>query len=58
MTMASVWCREITAEDVMSAAQKRLDAEDEKRRRFAAGELGLDIYNFRPQLAEKGLTYE
>jgi len=46
------------AQDVMAAAQKRLDAEDEKRRRFAAGELGLDIYNFRPQLAEKGLKYE
>lgn len=46
------------AETVMAAAQKRIDAEDEKRRRFAAGELGLDIYNFRPALAEKGLTYE
>lgn len=47
-----------TAKDVMAAAQKRIDAEDEKRRRFAAGELGLDIYDFRPQLAQKGLTYE
>lgn len=46
------------AEQVMTAAQKRMDAEDEKRRRFAAGELGLDIYNFRPALAEKGLKYE
>lgn len=46
------------AEQVMAAAQKRIDAEDEKRRRFAAGELGLDIYNFRPALAEKGLKYE
>lgn len=46
------------AESVMEAAQKRIDAEDEKRRRFAAGELGLDIYNFRPALAEKGLKYE
>ncbi|WP_420861249.1 4-carboxy-4-hydroxy-2-oxoadipate aldolase/oxaloacetate decarboxylase [Algirhabdus cladophorae] len=43
---------------VMDATQKRLDAEDEKRRRFAAGELGLDIYDFRPVLAKKGLTYE
>lgn len=46
------------ADQVMSAAQKRLDAEEEKRRRFAAGELGLDIYDFRPALAEKGLKYE
>lgn len=46
------------ASDVMAAAQKRIDAEEEKRRRFASGELGLDIYNFRPALAEKGLKYE
>ena len=46
------------AVEVMAAAQMRLDAEEEKRRRFAAGELGLDIYDFRPALAEKGLKYE
>ena len=46
------------AEAVMATAQKRLDAEHDKRRRLAAGELGLDIYNFRPALAEKGLIYE
>ena len=46
------------AETVMEAAKKRLDAEEEKRQRFASGELGLDIYNFRPALAEKGLKYE
>ncbi len=46
------------ADQVMAAAQMRLDAEEEKRRRFAAGELGLDIYDFRPALAEKGLKYE
>lgn len=45
------------AATVMAAAQKRLDAEEAKRKRLAAGELGLDIYNMRPRLAEKGLTY-
>lgn len=46
-----------TAGTVMAAAQKRLDAEEAKRQRLAAGELGLDIYGMRPRLAEKGLTY-
>lgn len=45
------------AEAVMEKAQKRLDAEEAKRRRLAAGELGLDIYDMRPRLAEKGLKY-
>lgn len=46
------------ASAVMEATQKRLDAEEDKRKRLASGELGLDIYNFRPKLAELGLTYE
>lgn len=45
------------APHVALAAQKRVDAEEGKRQRLAAGELGLDIYNMRPQLAEKGLRY-
>lgn len=45
------------AEAVMAATQKRLDAEEAKRTRLAAGELGLDIYDMRPRLAEKGLKY-
>jgi len=45
------------AEAVMARAQARLDAEEAKRRRLAAGELGLDIYDMRARLAEKGLTY-
>lgn len=45
------------AQQVALAAQKRVDAEEGKRQRLAAGELGLDIYNMRPQLAEKGLRY-
>lgn len=43
---------------VMAEAQKRIDAEEAKRVRLAAGELGLDIYDMRPRLAEKGLRYE
>ncbi|KJS09185.1 MAG: hypothetical protein VR78_16630 [Hoeflea sp. BRH_c9] len=46
-----------SAETVMAATQKRLDAEEAKRVRLAAGELGLDIYDMRPRLAEKGLKY-
>lgn len=45
------------AEAVLVNAQKRLDAEEAKRVRLAAGELGLDIYDMRPRLAEKGLKY-
>tara|TARA_R110002124_G_scaffold77533_7_gene207619 strand:- start:67 stop:738 length:672 start_codon:yes stop_codon:yes gene_type:complete len=45
------------AEAVMAAAQNRLDAEEAKRQRLAAGELGLDIYDMRPRLAQKGLKY-
>lgn len=45
------------AAKVAAAAQKRVDAEEAKRRRLAAGELGLDIYDMRPRLAEKGLKY-
>ncbi|MEM6309481.1 MAG: 4-carboxy-4-hydroxy-2-oxoadipate aldolase/oxaloacetate decarboxylase [Pseudomonadota bacterium] len=47
-----------SASDVSKAAQHRLDGEEEKRKRFASGELGLDIYDFRKDLAAKGLKYE
>lgn len=46
------------AEAVLSKAKARLDAEEAKRARLASGELGLDIYDMRPRLAEKGLTYD
>ena len=39
------------------AAQARLDAEETKRRRLASGELGLDIYDMRGRLKDKGLRY-
>ncbi|MCQ4313919.1 4-carboxy-4-hydroxy-2-oxoadipate aldolase/oxaloacetate decarboxylase [Pseudomonas stutzeri] len=42
---------------VAEATRKRGDAEEAKRIRLAKGELGLDIYNMRPRLAEKGLRY-
>ena len=49
--------RRDAAETVLVAAEKRLAAEEGKRARLAAGELGLDIYDMRPRLAEKGLKY-
>lgn len=45
------------AETIMAATQKRLDAEVAKRARLADGELGLDIYDMRPRLAQKDLKY-
>jgi len=42
---------------VLTAAQTRLAAEEAKRARLAAGELGLDIYDMRGRLREKGLRH-
>lgn len=45
------------AEGVLAKARQRVAAEEAKRTRLAAGELGLDIYDMRPRLKEKGLKY-
>lgn len=45
------------AEEVAAKAEARMAAEEAKRKRLAAGELGLDIYDMRGRLAEKGLKY-
>ena len=45
------------AAKVAEAAKKRVANEEEKRKRLAAGELGLDIYDMRGKLAALGLEY-
>ncbi len=45
------------AVETAQKAQKRHDDEDGKRRRLAAGELGLDMYNMREALQKAGLRY-
>ncbi|MCY4339026.1 MAG: 4-carboxy-4-hydroxy-2-oxoadipate aldolase/oxaloacetate decarboxylase [Gammaproteobacteria bacterium] len=43
--------------EALEQARKRVANEEQKRARLAAGELGLDIYDMRGRLAEKGLRY-
>jgi 4-hydroxy-4-methyl-2-oxoglutarate aldolase len=45
------------AAEVLAASQAREAREAGTRRRLAAGELGLDIYDMRGALAAKGLSY-
>jgi 4-hydroxy-4-methyl-2-oxoglutarate aldolase len=46
------------AAQVAEAAKKRLANEEQKRKRLAAGELGLDIYDMREKLKALGLEYK
>ncbi len=48
----------VDAAAVLDRAKTRIAAEDEKRRRLAAGELGLDMYDMRGALEALGLRYE
>lgn len=45
------------AAEVAALGRKRSASEEDKRKRLAAGELGLDMYSMRPALAEAGLVY-
>lgn len=45
------------AEVVLQKSKAREAMETEKRARFEAGELGLDVYDMRDRLKQKGLTY-
>lgn len=49
--------RREAAADVLQAGRAREQREAVVRARYASGELGLDINNMRPRLAEKGLEY-
>lgn len=42
---------------ILKKTEARVANEEEKRKRLATGELGLDIYKMRERLAEKGLKY-
>jgi 4-hydroxy-4-methyl-2-oxoglutarate aldolase len=45
------------AVEVLARAQARLINEEQKRARLVGGELGLDMYDMRGRLKDKGLKY-
>jgi 4-hydroxy-4-methyl-2-oxoglutarate aldolase len=44
-------------DEALAASAARIEKEERNRLRFAAGEIGLDVYGMREKLAAKGLTY-
>ena len=49
--------RRADASAVLERSRAREDNEADKRKRLRAGELGLDLYDMRDKLAERGLRY-
>jgi 4-hydroxy-4-methyl-2-oxoglutarate aldolase len=49
--------KRVDAAGVVEKAQARVANEEAKRKRLASGELGLDMYQMRERLAQKGLRY-
>jgi 4-hydroxy-4-methyl-2-oxoglutarate aldolase len=46
-----------SADVALKSAQARVANEENKRKRLASGELGLDLYEMRDSLAKAGLVY-
>ena len=49
--------RRAHAADVLDACRARDEKEEQSRRRYASGELSLDVSNMRPELERRGLRY-
>ena len=57
MTVVVLDVARAEAASVLEQVEARLAAEEAKRARLAAGEIGLDLHDMRGRLAEKGLRY-
>jgi 4-hydroxy-4-methyl-2-oxoglutarate aldolase len=47
----------LDAHSVLDASRARAEKEEASRKRYAAGEVSLDVSNMRERLAERGLRY-